>query len=486
VNKDERKGHRRLFAATTEPWEQLGNLAASMMHLDAAPDDSIEAIRNKERMYEATVRSGNYLDGQFWADSWCAAFVWKKTQEFNYPITEEVFRRIEHNPHTCDVWMRKEIERLSAQYQFFHWHLAFPDVFHVPATGQDPENAEGGWNGGFDVVLGNPPWERVKLQEKEWFAERSPEIAKASNAAERERLVEALKAGDPDLYRQFLYDSRKAEGESHFMRNGGRYPLCGRGDVNTYAIFAEGMRNLVNSAGRVGCVLPSGIATDDTTKFFFQDVVDRKSLVSLFDFENKGIFVGVHSSFKFCLFTSGRHVHPSAAAEFVFFAHSVEDLAETERRFILSAEDIARLNPNTRTCPIFRSRRDAELTKAIYARVPVLVREGPPEENPWGIRYTEMFHSAHDSKSFLPPDTPQDFGDPLLPYYEAKQMSHYDHRWGVYRGKKLAEPNKIDPEDVALGQYLVHRSVVMKRLSGRWEHRWRLVWRDITANTRAF
>jgi len=125
------------------------------------------------------------------------------------------------------------------------------------------------------------------------------------------------------LYQQFLDDSRKAEGESHFLRNSGRYPLCGRGDINVYTIFAEGMRNLLNDRGRVGCVLPTGIATDDTTKFFFQDVVEKKSLASLFDFENKGIFPGVHSSYKFCLFTSGRGVRPTAeAAEFVFFART--------------------------------------------------------------------------------------------------------------------------------------------------------------------
>jgi len=163
LNKEEKKGYRRLFAATTEPWERLGDLAASMVHLDDAPDDSIEAVRNKERMYEAMVSSGNYLDGQFRADTWCAAFVWKKTREFNYPITEEVFRRIEHNPHTCDSWMRDEIVRLSRQYQFFHWHLAFPDVFHVPLPDKGAENDQAGWNGGFDVVLGNPPWVRQEL-----------------------------------------------------------------------------------------------------------------------------------------------------------------------------------------------------------------------------------------------------------------------------------------------------------------------------------
>ena len=217
--------------------------------------------------------------------------------------------------------------------------------------------------GGFDCVLGNPPWERVKLQEKEWFAQRSPEIADAPNAATRKRMIVELEDNDPELYRAFSEALRESEGRSHLMRSTGRYPLCGRGDINVYTVFAEAMRTILNERGRAGCVLPTGIATDDTTKHFFQDLVSTKSLASLFDFENKGIFFpDVHRNYKFCLFTAGRGLRPTAdRAEFVFFAHSVEALRDPERRFALSPDDIALLNPNTQTCPIFRSGRDAEL-----------------------------------------------------------------------------------------------------------------------------
>ena len=105
------------------------------------------------------------------------------------------------------------------------------------------------------------------------------------------------------------------------MRNSGRYPLCGRGDINLYAVFAEGMRNLLNDRGRVGCVLPTGIATDDTTKFFFQDVVETKSLVSLFDFENRKLFPGRRpASSSACLPSAEAADAITAAAEFIFFA----------------------------------------------------------------------------------------------------------------------------------------------------------------------
>jgi hypothetical protein len=207
--------------------------------------------------------------------------------------------------------------------------------------------------GGFDVVLGNPPWERIKLQEKEWFAAHRPDIAAAANAAARHQMIKALSTEDPALYGTFLEARRQAEGESHLVRASGCYPLCGRGDVNTYTIFAETNRLLLAPTGRVGCIVPSGIATDDTTKYFFQELMETRSLASLCDFENRsGLFPDVDSRMKFCLLTLTGPQRPAVhGAEFVFFAHSTEDLHDEQRRFTLAAEDLALLNPNTRNLP---------------------------------------------------------------------------------------------------------------------------------------
>src|SRR5207247_11342965 len=145
-------------------------------------------------------------------------------------------------------------------------------------------------SGGVDLVLGNPPREREKLQEKEWFAARRPDIAGAPNAAARRRMIAALEREDPSLYTAWLQALREADGESHLVRHSGRYPLCGRGDINTYSIFAETKRFILGPTGRVGCIVPSGVATDDTTKLFFRDLVESRSLVSLYEFENAGFF----------------------------------------------------------------------------------------------------------------------------------------------------------------------------------------------------
>jgi hypothetical protein len=123
------------------------------------------------------------------------------------------------------------------------------------------------------LVLGNPPWERIKIQEKEWFAERRPDIAEAPNAVARKRLIQQLTAEDPDLFRAWEAELRRSDAEFALLRSTGRFPLCGRGDINTYALFAELNRSLLSKGGRAGFLVPSGIATDDTTKLFFQDIV---------------------------------------------------------------------------------------------------------------------------------------------------------------------------------------------------------------------
>ena len=131
----------------------------------------------------------------------------------------------------------------------------------------------------------------------------------------------------------------------------------------------------------------------------------------------------------------------AAQAQFFFFAQQMEDLDDKYRQIVLSAKDIALLNPNTRTCPIFRSKRDAELTKGVYRRVRVLIDENRREGgNPWGVKFVTMFHQTNDAALFHSASKLKKMGLALqgnrwqkgkrtfLPLYEAKMVQAYDHR----------------------------------------------------------
>ena len=312
----------------------------------------------------------------------------------------------------------------------FDWRERFPQVF-------DREQA------GFDCVIGNPPWERIKLQEREFFSLPAPEIATASNAAKRRKLVAKLESDDPSLYERYEQALESANALLTYCRKSDEYPLTGKGDINLYAIFAELASQLVSPQGRVGLLTPSGIASDKTTKDFFAAVAETDRLIRLYDFENKKIyFPDVHASFKFCILNFGGEQITTKAADFAFFIHEIEELEDPKRHIALSGDDIKLLNPNTRTCPIFRTRRDAEITKDIYRRVPILIdknRKGPTG-NAWGIKFKTMFHQTNDAELFREAETleAEKFKQKgnswvkgkqtYLPVYEAKMLQAYDHR----------------------------------------------------------
>jgi hypothetical protein len=272
----------------------------------------------------------------------------------------------------------------------FNWHTRFPEVFARssassppssrkragasarPSSPQDSSPATS--ESGFDCVIGNPPWERIKLQEREFFSLPAPEIATATNAAIRRELVARLESDDPSLYERYLEALAAADSLLTYCRTSDEYPLTGQGDINTYAVFAELAYQLVAPHGRVGLLTPSGIASDKTTMDFFAAIAETRRVIRLYDFENKKVFFPeVHASFKFCILNFGGAAVKHEPADFIFFAHNVEELDDPDRHIALSGDDIRLLNPNTRTCPIFRTSRDAEITKAIYRRVPILI-----------------------------------------------------------------------------------------------------------------
>ena len=295
-------------------------------------------------------------------------------------------------------------------------------------------------------MLSNPPWERIKLQEQEFFAARDPRIAMAANKAARSRLITELIQKNPALHAEFIAAVHAADCVSKFLRQSERFPLTATGDINTYAVFAETIRHLLGPAGRACVILPTGIATDSTCQRFFADLNEKRALASLFDFENRGhLFTALHTKTKFCLITLS--TEPVLASQFAFFCQIIRHLSDQRRRFTLAPEELELLNPNTRTCPIFRTRADAELTRKIYQRVPVLIRDGQSDGNPWDISFMRMFDMANDSGLFR--SAP---GDGLLPLYEAKMVWHFDHRFSTYEGATQQQLNAGSLPQLTLAQ----------------------------------
>lgn len=467
-NKQERAGQESLFVTVLKTKEELNRwLAERTRAVEAMPEDSAAEVQAKAEAYQQVNQSAEYRRRRQIADLWTAAFFWQIEQpkgasfEIAAP-THGQLRRLREG-RNAQPGLLEKVDRPSRAQGFFHWPLEFAEVMT---------------RGGFDCVLGNPPWERIKLQEEEFFAARDPQIAAALNKAARERMIKQLHQTNPALAQDFENAKHTAECSSKFVRKAQRYQLTAVGDVNTYALFAEHFRSLMNAQGRAGVIVPTGIATDDTTKDFFGDLVEQRSIASLYDFENReAIFPGVDRRYKFCLLTlSGAAVQ---RAQFVFFAARVEHLRDERRRFSLDPAEIALFNPNTRTMPVFRTRVDTELTRAIYWRVPVLVNEHTGE-NPWGVSFLCMFHMSNHSHLFI--TEPR---EGYVRLYEAKMFWHYDHRWATYAGsdvRDLSMSEKQNPAAEVLPRYWVSAKEVDQRLAG-YGKKWLLGLRDVTNAT---
>jgi hypothetical protein len=310
------------------------------------------------------------------------------------------------------------------------WQKTFKDVFSRP-------------NPGFDCVIGNPPWERFTLKNREFFDISAPHVLEAPTAAESRRLIEKLQKTNPELYQKYITAKDSTEKTMTYIRQCGRFPLAGKGDINTYSVFAELAHSIVSPTGRVGLLVPTGIATDKTNEDFFAKLVDSQSLSGLYDFENrKKIFPDVDGRYKFSVLLFVGSKNKSKSADFVFFAHQMPDDLKDEKLHIeLSTNDFKLLNPNTHTCPIFRSKRDANLTKYIYKRVPVLINKTRKEGgNPWGIDFLTMFHQSSDAELFRTAEQLKSDGfkrsgpnwkkgkTVFLLLYEAKMIQIFDHR----------------------------------------------------------
>lgn len=460
----------------------LAKLASRSRSIDDMAEDDLADIRKKAEAEAALRNTPESWLLKVACDLFVAAFFAPKTghvpdnpHTVTIPTTDHLWRKLAgHHIHGP---LEAAAIDIAGRVSAFHWPLAFPEVFA---------------KGGFDCVVGNPPWERMKLQEQEFFASRNPEIAQAANKAARERFIAALVAEgasevDRRLHADFQFAKREADAGSLFARASGRYPLTGTGDINTYALFAEHFTRLVadgspvseepkpgyrslaamiadsggkrpparrKPSGRAGIIIPTGIATDATTSAFFGSLIDRDSLRAVISFENEAfIFPSVHHAFKFCLLVVGAGTR--TPPQFSFLLRRIEQVQDDRRQFTLTPEQIRRLNPNTKTLATFRSCADAELTAKIHSRVPVLIDEAKGADgNPWNVTFhSRIWHMAEDAQWFRTatqlaaagavregaewqaPEAAAMHGikpGRWLPLYEAKMVHHFDHRWAIY------------------------------------------------------
>jgi len=390
-----------------------------------------------------------------------------------------------------------------SERRFLHWEVAFPGVWSNWES-MEPQ-------GGFDAVIGNPPWDRIKFQEVEWFAARKPDIARIDTKAKRQkRIAELRKAGD-SLVAAYERAASRAEAMSRVARSSGDYPYLSGGDTNLNSLFVERAHQFIKPTGVVGMLVPSGIASDQSSSSFFRKMCDTRRLDCVIDFFNKPyagdlFFPDVYYRFKFCAYIAGGEKRTFGDPHFAFFVRDLAELNDPERFFSISPNLMKSLDPENATAPVFQRRRDMDVTATIYAGTRSLSRPaGSTKEREWvwPVKYVSMLHMANDSNLFhtipaldkagaypVQGNVWKKASETYVPLYEGKMVQAYDHRASdivsvsenVFRtgqGSDLTIGDHSDPNRFPAARYFVAKS------DFEWPcpTEWCLAFKDVTSVT---
>lgn len=468
--------------------------------LDEFAEKSPSDVEEKKRRYNELLDLPDLRHECLLADAWTAAFFWPLQENQPTPPTQAVLRLAvqeeKSKPYSATYSM---IEQLAKHYSFFHWYIEFPDVFEREEKG-------------FDCILGNPPWEKIKIEEREWFIGRNDEIADTESKVKRTELIESLEKKNPELFSAWTNAQIESQKKAFFIRLSGRFPLTAIGDTNTFGLFSEHGWSILSRKGRAGMVVKTGIATDDTWKGFFGNLVESKAICSLFDFENRELlFPDVAPVERFCLLTIAGISNPQTKSDFAFLLSNTEQLSDQERRIVLTPEEIALINPNTKTLATFQSRRDAEIVKNLYRKYPVLINESK-DTNPWNFEYLQIYHMTADANLFqentkeallekgftlLPNGVFVKETERYLPLLEAKFFNQLDHRFATFEevdvenrlrrragtGQPTIEQKKNPSYEIVSRYWVSERDFKVVSKKHLWNHKWAFAFRNITRMT---
>jgi hypothetical protein len=454
----------------------------------AAEEERIPAdVTRKASLLEEYLRSLAYRRWKRAADLWTAAFFWGPASG-PPPGSDDYWRALDDE---ADAEMASSADAILAEFPAFHWPLRFHGIRE---------------RGGFDCILGNPPWEQVKLNEQEWFLPWRPDIAAMASARRRVAIAELSQTApalDVRWRRAVWAEGRLAE----YMRNCGRYTPSGS-EANTYLLFTELAARLLRPDGRAGLIVKSALALDSASQVVFQHLLRSGQVEELHDIVNGGptgrerVFVGVADVERFSVLgLRGRREHDGFVASVMNW--NVEE-ARTRPRQRFTHGLLRTLNPRTGSLTSFRLGPQLDVALEIHGRLQTLDFEAGGK-NHWQLKYGTLFHGSADADLFRrreeleadawvlgrdkifrrkTPVVADGQGDLLSdgpteywPLYEGQLASRFDHRAKTYEsysglnkyGRKPGLPvpsdsQKSDPHFEMEPRYWMACDVALKRI----------------------
>jgi len=282
----------------------------------------------------------------------------------------------------------------------FCWELAFPEVFFAP-DGTRRADA------GFDAVVGNPPWDKIKPNERELFSDFDPTVWDVQGQA-RKRLINSLVRDNPAAKDAWEAHEWETKTTAKLLLEGGLYQhqiavVEGKktgGDPDTFKFFTERAWQLLRDGGSAGIIVPQGIQSSQGTTGLRRLLLDHCQLQSLVKLDNERfIFPGVHHNQRFNLvvFVRARRTEQVEVAYFSWEPAAIlRDLPRDRRRLAVDAELYRELSPEQYTFVELHDQREVDLLRRIYRTFP---RLGARLDDTWNVAFESEFHMS--GKSYL-------------------------------------------------------------------------------------
>lgn len=281
--------------------------------------------------------------------------------------------------------------------------------------------------GGFDVVIGNPPWEKWKPDSQEFFEVRDPGFKNLSTQEAKKRMEQLMKTrlglrkewDDVESTYKLYSDIFRADYRWQSAEANGRKAS---GDLDLYKLFAERFYQLLKDAGLAGIVVPSGIYTDLGAKGLRTLLFDHSQVKGLYSFENRGqIFPDIHSSFKPCLITFKKG---GRTADFpcAFFLHNADDLKKAVKTpTVMNVEFVKRSSPTSWSVLEIKTPEDYSIVQTMLKFPPL----GERIKGSWNVELQSGFHMTNDSQLF------RAYSGTLggIPMLEGKNIYQFTHLW---------------------------------------------------------
>lgn len=295
--------------------------------------------------------------------------------------------------------------------------LVFPEVFR-PGEG-----------GGFHAVLGNPPWDVVHYQTKEYLAVFDSSVMEAPTKRERSAIERRLLA-DPAISAGFA--AYKAE----FVE---RKRLCdrlfpgagGAGSVDLFHVFTERMLDMLGQDGGVGMIVPSAFHANEGTLGLRRRVLNEMRLEGCFSFENRRKLFDIHGRLKFTLLLA-RRAAPGDAFRCGFYLDSPGQLRDQNRIMTYDRAFLRATGGAAETFLELSGARDLQVARRLFAQGTDM--SGWLAEH--GIVFGREAHMTGDSHRFIPAS--RAVHDEALLLHEGKTFHQFTDRWKT--GRRYAIP----------------------------------------------